>query len=46
VTISVEELRARVTFTQRVFRGVRTRSRPGALIAELDAPIVDRTAEE
>jgi hypothetical protein len=45
-SISVAELTARVTFTQRVFRGVRTRSRPGVLIMELDAPIVDGTAEE
>jgi hypothetical protein len=45
-SISVAELTARITFTQRVFRGVRTRSRPGVFIMELDAPIVDGTAEE
>jgi hypothetical protein len=44
--ISVAELTARITFTQRVFRGIRTSSWPGVFIAELDAPIVDGTTED
>ena len=44
--ISVAELTARIAFTRRVFRGVKTSSRPGVFIVELDAPIVDGTTED
>ena len=47
--ISVEELRSRLTFTQRKFRGFETytgadaRARGGLVVVELKAPIIDGT---
>ncbi len=47
VRISVDELRARITFTRRKFRGFRTltgaeaHARGADLVVEIDAPIID-----
>ena len=46
VRIAVEELRARITFTQRKFRGLTTTEHEQGLVVGLHAPIIDGTDEE
>jgi hypothetical protein len=46
VRISVEELTKRITFTQRKFRGFESRKIPGGLAIDINAPIIDGTAED
>jgi hypothetical protein len=45
-SISIDELAPRISFSQRRFRGTRSRSGPGFVEVEADLPIIDGTTEE